>query len=455
MLGPEQLLPMLRRCSDLLLVVDRAGVLLAVEHQDLQGHEVNFTENVGQSLFDTMTVESRLKIASLLEHLDTEPSRWRQINYPVSGNADVPMRFCACAMDAERVRLAGQNMHEIAETQQLLMKTQQALENDFAHASQIRTRYRLLMDLCADAILNIDARSRKITSANPAAQRLLGRYLAPIKNHQFPSGFDTDSTATLEELLQQALSTGRADDVAVRTADQNHAFLASASLMRDRSESALMVRLTPLSGVDDDPVRQLRVFETLLANSPDAVALCEASGEIVAANETLAQLTQAPSASQLVGRPIGNWLGRSARDYRLLIDNLKKNGVVSKFSSVVRSDQDVDTEVEISAASVSDSRFPYTLLIIRNIQSRLHGRLPGGDELVATGSTLKDLVGRVPLKELVRESTDMIEKMCIESALEISRDNRASAAEMLGLSRQSLYTKLRRFGIADTPASSD
>jgi len=33
--------------------------------------------------------------------------------------------------------------------------------------------------------------------------------------------------------------------------------------------------------------------------------------------------------------------------------------------------------------------------------------------------------------------------------LKLTGDNRATAAEMLGLSRQSLYVKLRRFGLAD------
>ena len=42
-----------------------------------------------------------------------------------------------------------------------------------------------------------------------------------------------------------------------------------------------------------------------------------------------------------------------------------------------------------------------------------------------------------------------IEKLSIEAALELTGDNRASAAEMLGLSRQSLYVKLRRFGLAE------
>ena len=55
----------------------------------------------------------------------------------------------------------------------------------------------------------------------------------------------------------------------------------------------------------------------------------------------------------------------------------------------------------------------------------------------------------MPLKDLVRETTDLIERLCIEAALELTGDNRASAAEMLGLSRQSLYVKLRRYGLGD------
>jgi len=58
-------------------------------------------------------------------------------------------------------------------------------------------------------------------------------------------------------------------------------------------------------------------------------------------------------------------------------------------------------------------------------------------------------VGRVPLQEIVSETADLIEKLCIEAALRLTRDNRASAAEMLGLSRQSLYVKLRRYGIGE------
>ena len=57
----------------------------------------------------------------------------------------------------------------------------------------------------------------------------------------------------------------------------------------------------------------------------------------------------------------------------------------------------------------------------------------------------KELVGSSTLKEIVTDTTDVIEKICIEAALEITNNNRAAAADLLGLSRQSLYVKLSKF----------
>ena len=51
------------------------------------------------------------------------------------------------------------------------------------------------------------------------------------------------------------------------------------------------------------------------------------------------------------------------------------------------------------------------------------------------------------LKDIVAKTTDVVEKMCIETAVEMTSNNRVAAAEMLGLSRQSLYVKLRKYGL--------
>ena len=86
---------------------------------------------------------------------------------------------------------------------------------------------------------------------------------------------------------------------------------------------------------------------------------------------------------------------------------------------------------------------------IRNVGRRLSNDPRSGRQLPRSVEQMTELVGRVPLKDLVRETTDVIERLCIEAALELTGDNRASAAEILGLSRQSLYVKLRRYGLGD------
>ena len=78
-----------------------------------------------------------------------------------------------------------------------------------------------------------------------------------------------------------------------------------------------------------------------------------------------------------------------------------------------------------------------------------------GREMPRSVGQMTELVGRVPLKDIVRDTTDLIEQLCIEAALELTHDNRASAAEMLGLSRQSLYVKLRRYNMGDLGPDND
>jgi DNA-binding NtrC family response regulator len=88
---------------------------------------------------------------------------------------------------------------------------------------------------------------------------------------------------------------------------------------------------------------------------------------------------------------------------------------------------------------------------IRDVELRLGARpappvpVPGARSV----EQLTELIGRVPMKDLVREATDMIERLCIEAALVYTSDNRASAAEILGVSRQSLYSKLHRHGLGN------
>jgi transcriptional regulator PpsR len=122
---------------------------------------------------------------------------------------------------------------------------------------------------------------------------------------------------------------------------------------------------------------------------------------------------------------------------------------------MLRDDYGMSVDVEISAVAVPNGDPPCLGFMIRRVNRRLTASSIAKREMPRSVDQLSELVGRVPLKDLVREATDVIERLCIEAALELTKDNRASAAEMLGLSRQSLYVKLRRYGLADSASDPD
>jgi transcriptional regulator PpsR len=161
-------------------------------------------------------------------------------------------------------------------------------------------------------------------------------------------------------------------------------------------------------------------------------------------------MAQLGSAEQSRGEPLDRWLGRTGVDFSVALANLRQNGSVKLFSTVVRGEYGATAEVEVSAVSLVDSEEkPSFGFAIRNIEKRLSTASTSKRELPRSVAQLTELIGRVPLRDLVRETTDVIEKLSIEAALELTGDNRASAADMLGLSRQSLYVKLRRYGLAE------
>ena len=108
-----------------------------------------------------------------------------------------------------------------------------------------------------------------------------------------------------------------------------------------------------------------------------------------------------------------------------------------------------EISVEVSAVRTLDQAASRIGFLIRQERRARTSETRSMQSLPHSLDQMKELVGNVPLKELVRETTDVIERLCIEAALELTDDNRASAAELLGLSRQSLYAKLHRFGLGN------
>ena len=104
-------------------------------------------------------------------------------------------------------------------------------------------------------------------------------------------------------------------------------------------------------------------------------------------------------------------------------------------------------EIELSAVTITNSGGANFGFFIR----RMPG-LPTPPDLMKNGEVALDALwgqlGKAPLRELVNEEIAGVEKNLIRAALDLNKGNRSATARLLGLSRQSLYSKLERYGIS-------
>ena len=440
--------------SDIALVISNAreGVILDVSLGS-EALSASVADHwIGKAWADTVTPESRAKIESLLRDSSAKGlPRWRMVNQVSNGGPDLPVMYAAVQMNSEgRVVAFGRSMQSMANLQQQLVSAQQSMEREYLKLRQAEARHRLLFQVASEAVLIVDASNRKILEANPAAGRLLGEGTRRLVGHQFPGGFDEQSTQALQGLLGAVRATGRTNDVAVTSADGAREFRASASLFREERSSFFLIRLTPLSPDHSSltPTQDSKVLE-IVASAPEGFVVTNLDGRILFANRAFLDLVQLATEEQSRNESLERWLGRPGVDFNLLTAQLREHGALRLFATQLRGEYGSSSDVEICAVSVVNGEEPCFGFTIRDVGQRVTFDRQISRDKPRSVEQLTELVGRVPLKDLVRESTDMIEKLCIEAALEITGDNRASAAEILGLSRQSLYAKLRRYGLGE------
>ena len=76
----------------------------------------------------------------------------------------------------------------------------------------------------------------------------------------------------------------------------------------------------------------------------------------------------------------------------------------------------------------------------------------GGD---AAKDTAASTANAENITTLVKDTVGVVERHYVKSALDLANDNRTVAAELLGLSRQSLYAKLNRYELDGPSDKSD
>ena len=446
---------LLAAVGDVTFILSAEGVILdlAVTQSDLayQG----FADWIGSPFIDTVTVESRPKVVEMLaaSRAKSSSARWRQVNHPAPGG-EVPVRYLLMGLGTEdRLVAIGRDMRGAAAMQKRLLETQQSLERDYIRLRQAETRYRMLFDLASDPVLIVDAQTRRIREANPAAYQLLAAAEGTLTGSPVVSIVDE---AHRDDFVAHLGAAEAADDIAPATLRLGHGrgdAHVSARLFRQARAALMIVRIMPADGA---PGHQYdSTLSDVVERMPDAFVLVDRGLNVLTANAAFVELTELPSVERVVGARLSEWVGRPGIDLELIVGQLREHGSVRNVASILRGSAGAQEEIEVSgvvAPMDNGECFGFTI--------RTVGRRPREAAIIARDmprsvEQLTDLVGRMSLKEIVRELTDLVERLCIEAALAYTSDNRASAAEILGVSRQSLYSKLHRHGLGNLNSSED
>ena len=449
--------------NDITIVIDGRGLICDIASSLEELPEDALNGWIGQRLPDVVTSESRGKALSLMQAaFRIDPSstarRWRQLNALLGQGRELPLLLAAVPIGPDRALICGRDLRATAALQQRLVDAQQAMERDYWKFRHAETRYRHLFQVASEGVLVVDATTQRILEANPAAARLVGDGGPQgLVGEVFPMGVDARSQEILNNVLAGVRATGRPETVRGELLDAKGEIVVSVSTYRQDSVSHFLVRLSPAqpdSMAEPAPSTSSMLLK-LVQTAPDCLVVTDLDGRVISANTAFIELAQLTTEEQVRGETLDRWLGRTGVDLSVLISNLRQRGAVRLFATSLRGEYGAMTDVEISATMVPHGDRPFLGFTIRDVGRRLSGETRNKRELPRSVGQLTELVGRVPLKDIVGETTDLIEQLCIEAALELTRDNRASAAEMLGLSRQSLYVKLRRFGVGDLPAEAD
>jgi transcriptional regulator PpsR len=460
-LGALPAADLIAAATDVAVIVDGQGLIrdVAFNKEELSLELDAQGRWMGSKLSEIVTSETRGKVGELLNDAAIrKSSSWRQVNHPSAGGEDIPVLYSAINIGrTDRFVVVGRDLRPMAAMQQRLINAQQSMERDYAKLRHAETRYRLLFQVSSEAVMIVDAASSVIVDANPAALALLDEAAPQVVKSRFAGHFDPKSAQQIQTLLGDVRATGRDGTVRAQFAKGDRECQVAVSLFRQENASLFLVRLS--SGVTLPEGSALKATSTLLQYfdaAPDGLVITEPDGRIVKANAAFVEMAQLGSAEQARGEPLDRWLGRAGVDFDVALANLRQNGSIKLFSTALRGEHGGTADVEVSAVALADGFQKQGFgFAIRNVEKRLSASSSSARELPRSVAQLTELIGRVPLRDLVREATDVIEKLSIEAALELTGDNRASAAEMLGLSRQSLYVKLRRFGLAEHAADEE
>lgn len=449
---PEYLTGILAAASDLAFVVSADGRVRSILIDNETTEHDRLTHWAGRQMQDFLTIESVAKFEAALEavKLAGQLTRPVELNHTDKSEWQYPVRysFHAVGPDAS-VLMLGHDLRLVAEAQEQLVQAQFALERGYEERREYDARYRMLMSSTRDAFLFVSASDGRIKDVNAAAATLLGSTREDLIGAPVAQEFKHRRRGEFVETLLNLAVSDFDTDIPVQTVRGKREVTITPTVFRAAGERLIICRLQPENGEARNDDRLAEHLMALFNKSTDAIVLTDTRGTIEDVNEAFLEIADVASLSDVRSRSLGDFLQRGQIDLSVMLENAVRSGHMRVYATKLGNEYGPRASVEISVVYINDLDRASVGFIIRDASraEAIRSTAKSGGSVEASNQNVVELVGSAPLKEIVAETNEVIERMCIETAVELTRNNRAAAAEMLGLSRQSLYVKLRKYGL--------
>jgi transcriptional regulator PpsR len=451
MIEQEFLADVLTAACDIGLIVSGKGRISSVLVKDKRAGFGNLDHWAGRQVQDFLTVECVPKFNAVLDRFNGgEPlPAGVELNHVDNAKWQFPIRYSMHRIGHDgQMLMLGQDLSQVAEAQKQLVQAQVALERGYEERREFDARYRMLMAFTRDAFVLVSVSDGRIRDLNAAAASLLGVSREDLQGATLAQEFqDRKRGEFVENLLNVAMSEADSDlNVVLRRSGQKVSVVPT--MFRAAGERLLLCRLDPPATAVVSGDRLDVNLAALFRNGADAMVFTDPKGVIEAANEAFVDMVDFTHLVELKGRSLADFLGRGQIDMTTMLESAVSSGHMRTYATKLTNDFGTWTSVEISVSYLNNRAKPAMAFMIRDV-GRAEAMRPtaAGPSEESVNRNVVELVGSTTLKDIVAETTDVIEEMCIETALELTRNNRAAAAEMLGLSRQSLYVKLRKYDL--------
>lgn len=419
---------------------------------------------LGKPWRDTVTDLGSDKVRRMLDDARSGGvSAFRQVTQRFPSGLELPMEYTTLMLGGRVGLIAvGKSLHAVADLQSRLIAAQQTMERDHWKLREIETRYRLLFEASNEAVVLVRSPSLKIVEANPAALQALGsshKAKRDITGRAFLQEVASQDRDAFQTMLARVRDHGKAPGILIHLGDTGTPWMVRAAPTASDNGPLFLLQLAPVGGAPPASLRQsdhnLISVEDMLDRVPDGFAVLDEEGVIRRANRAFLDLIEVGSPEAAIGESASRWLWRPGADLAVLLANFRRHKVVRLFSTTIHGELGTEVDVEISLAATSELEPRHLGMVVRDVSRRLQ---PPSDDrrLVTALAPVGDQPGRVPLRKAVDDAIAVVERQHITAAIEAAMGNRTVAAEILGLSRQSLYAKLKRYGLEQrSPIDSD